>query len=336
MSVFFQIILLFILILLSAFFSASETALMSIHFVRVKALLNKNKSGSKALFLLKKNPHKLIVTILIGNNIVNISASAIATGLFLNLFGSEGVAIAAGVMTLAILTFGEVLPKTFAVQHAEKTSLFVSRPIYYLSILFYPLIQFYSFLSRFISKWVKPKVEKKISEEELKIILTLSREEGILSSGVAKIMHKVLDFEDTPVTKVMTSKEKMKVINGDLKIEEAIDIISKYGHSRYPVYFEDEDNIIGIVDVDDVLKAIKEKKSKEQIKDIIRNVTFVSPNKEIGDIFYDFEDKSVLMAIVVNKNGEVIGLLTIEDILEEIVGNIFDKSNRKKRKPKTV
>jgi putative hemolysin len=325
METFFQVVILFILVVLSAFFSAAETALMSIHFVRVKSLFKKGKAGSKTLYNLKKDPHKLIVTILIGNNIVNISASAIATGLFLNIFGSEGVAIAAGVMTLIILTFGEILPKTFAIQNAEKISLLVAVPIHYLSILFYPLIIFYSSITKLVSRWVRPKVEKKISEEELKIILTLSRE-------AAKIMHKVLDFEDMPVIKVMTPKEQMKTIDGDLKIDEAIDVISRYGHSRYPVYFEDEDNIIGIVDVDDVLRAIKEKKSKELIKDIIRPIEFVSPEKEIGDIFYDFEDKSVLMAIVVDKSGEVIGLLTIEDILEEIVGNIFDKSNRKKRR----
>ncbi|MFA7707457.1 MAG: CBS domain-containing protein, partial [Candidatus Pacearchaeota archaeon] len=106
----------------------------------------------------------------------------------------------------------------------------------------------------------------------------------------------------------------------------------KGGHSKYPVYLEDEDNIIGVVDVDDVLKAVKEKKSKEQIKKIIRPIEFVSPDKEIGEILYDFEDKSVLMAVVVNDNGEVIGLLTIEDILEEIVGDIFDKSNRKRKR----
>jgi len=328
----FQILILFVLIVLSAFFSASETALMSIHFVRVKSLVKKNKPGAKTLLQLKKDPHKLIVTILIGNNIVNIFAAAISTVLFLNLFGSKGVAISAGVMTIVILTFGEILPKTFAVQNAEQISLMVATPIYYLSIIFYPLIKFYSLISTLISKWVKPKVEKKISEEELKIILTLSREEGILSRGAAKIMHKVLDFEDTKVTKVMTPKEKMQTIDGEQTIGDAIDFITKIGHSRYPVYFEDEDNIIGVVDVDDVLKAVKEKKSKEQIKEIIRPIEFVSPDKEIGDILYDFEDKSVLMAVVVDKDGEVIGLLTIEDILEEIVGDIFDKSNRKRKK----
>lgn len=330
MGTFFQIIILFILVALSAFFSASETALMSINIIRVKSLLKKGISGSQTLYKLKKDPHKLIVTILIGNNIVNISASAIATSLFITAFGSKSVAIAAGVMTLIILTFGEILPKTFAVQHAERISLLASRPIHFLSILFYPLIKMYSFLSRLVSKCIRPKKEKKISEDELKIILTLSRKEGVLSSGAAKIMHKVLDFEDTPVTKVMTPKEKMKTINGDIKINKAIDIISRCGHSRYPVYFEDKDNIIGVVDVDDVLKAIKEKKSNELIKNIIRPIEFVSPTKEIGEIFYDFEDKSVLMAIVVDRSGEVIGLLTIEDILEEIVGNIFDKSNKKR------
>lgn len=333
-TTFFQIVLLIILVALSAFFSAAETALMSISIIRVRSLVKKGRSGAKTLHVLKKDPHKLIVTILIGNNIVNISASALATSLFLDFFGSEGVAIAAGVMTLIILTFGEILPKTFAVQNAEKISLLVSRPIYFLSILFYPLIKMYSFLSSLISKWVRPKVEKKISEEELKMILALSREEGILSRGAAKIMRKVLYFEDTPVTKIMTPKEKIKSIDGDIKIKDAIDYISKHGHSRYPVYFEDDDNIIGVVDVDDVLKAIKEKKSNDLVKDIIRSIEFVSPDKEIGDIFYDFEDKSVLMAIVVDRSGDVIGLLTIEDILEEIVGNIFDKSNRKRKSSK--
>ncbi|MFA7708934.1 MAG: CNNM domain-containing protein, partial [archaeon] len=228
----FQILILVILIALSAFFSASETALMSIHFVRAKSLANKNKPGAKTLLLLKKDPHKLIVTILIGNNIVNIFAASLATILFLNLFGSKGVAISAGVMTIVILTFGEILPKTYAVQNAEQISLMVATPIHYLSILFYPLIKFYSFISTLISKWVRPKVEKKISEEELKIILTLSREEGILSRSAAKIMHKVLDFEDTKVTKVMTSKDKIQIIDGDQTIEDAIDFITKRGHSK--------------------------------------------------------------------------------------------------------
>lgn len=325
------LLLLIILIILSAIFSASETALMSIHNIRIKSLIKKNKPGSKILYKLKQNPHKLIITILIGNNIVNIFATAIATVFFIQIFGVAGMALSAIVMTVVILTFGEIMPKLLAVQHYESISLIVATPIYYLSILFFPIIWAFTQLSNLINKIFKTKKKKSISEEELKIILTMGKEEGIISKEVARIMHKVLDFEDTKVTKIMTPVEKMQLIDGNLKIEESIDFIVKKSHSRYPVYIDEEDNIIGIIDVDDVLKAIKDKKTNSYVKDIVRPIEFVLPDKEIGDLLYEFEDRSVLMAIVVNTKGDVLGLLTIEDILEEIVGDIFDKSNRKKR-----
>jgi CBS domain containing-hemolysin-like protein len=317
---------------LSALFSAAETALMSTHMVKVKALLKKNRPGSVILYKLKQKPHNLIITILVGNNLVNIFATAIATALFIQVFGLAGMAYSAIVMTIVILTFGEILPKLLAVQHHEDISLVLAAPIYYLSIVFFPIIWLFTQLSNLINKVFKTKKKQTISEEELRIILTLGKEEGIISKEVARIMHKVLDFEDTKVTKIMTPFEKVHLIDGQLKIDSAIDFIVRKSHSRYPVYIEEEDNIIGIVDVDDVLKAIKDKKADSLIKDITRTVEFVLPDKEIGDLLYEFEDKSVLMAIVVDKKGDVLGLVTIEDILEEIVGNIFDKSNRKVRR----
>jgi len=317
---------------LSALFSAAETALMSTHMVKVKALLKKNRPGSVILYKLKQKPHNLIITILVGNNLVNIFATAIATALFIQVFGLAGMAYSAIVMTIVILTFGEILPKLLAVQHHEDISLVLAAPIYYLSIVFFPIIWLFTQLSNLINKVFKTKKKQTISEEELRIILTLGKEEGIISKEVARIMHKVLDFEDTKVTKIMTPFEKVHLIDGQLKIDSAIDFIVRKSHSRYPVYIEEEDNIIGIVDVDDVLKAIKDKKADSLIKDITRTVEFVLPDKEIGDLLYEFEDKSVLMAIVVDKKGDVLGLVTIEDILEEIVGNIFDKSNRKIRR----
>ncbi|HOW29736.1 MAG TPA: hemolysin family protein [archaeon] len=326
------LLLLFFLIILSALFSAAETALMSTHMVKVKALLKKNRPGSVILYKLKQKPHNLIITILVGNNLVNIFATAIATALFIQVFGLAGMAYSAIVMTIVILTFGEILPKLLAVQHHEDISLVLAAPIYYLSIVFFPIIWLFTQLSNLINKVFKTKKKQTISEEELRIILTLGKEEGIISKEVARIMHKVLDFEDTKVTKIMTPFEKVHLIDGQLKIDSAIDFIVRKSHSRYPVYIEEEDNIIGIVDVDDVLKAIKDKKADSLIKDITRTVEFVLPDKEIGDLLYEFEDKSVLMAIVVDKKGDVLGLVTIEDILEEIVGNIFDKSNRKIRR----
>lgn len=320
--------LILFLIFLSALFSAAETALMSIHTVKVRALFKKKKSGSKNLYKLKQEPQKLIITILIGNNLVNILATAIATVFFIETFGVSGLAISTIVMTTVILIFGEILPKLLAIQHNEFLSLVLATPIYYLSILFTPIIWLFLKLSNLTNKLFKTKTKKSISEEELKIILTMGKKEGIISRKVEKILNNVLDFEDTKVTKIMTPIEKIEFIDGDIDIDLAIDTIIKKPYSKYPVYIEDKDNIIGVVDVDNILKATK-KKSTVFIKDIITPIEFVLPDKEIGELLFDFEDESVLMAIVSNKKGEVLGLVTIEDIFEEIVGNIFDKSNKK-------
>jgi len=325
------IILLLILILLSGFFSGAETALMSIHFIKIKSLVKKKRPGAKVLLKLKKHPHYLIITLLIGNNIVNIFATAIATYLFINWFGVGGAAISAVVMTVVILIFGEILPKIIAIQNFEKVSLAVATPINILLKIFYPLVKLFSALTLALNKVIKPTTTHNISEDELKVILTLGKQEGVLSKAVAKMMHNVLEFEDTKVTKVMTPIEKVKFVDGNLKIEDVIDFIVKHSFSRYPVYLENKDDVIGVLDVDDVLKAIKEKKSSSLVKDLIRPVEFVLPTKELADILYDFEDRSVLMAIVVDGEGDVLGLLTVEDILEEIVGDIFDKSNQKSK-----
>lgn len=323
------ILLLALLILLSAFFSAAEAALMSIHIVKIRVLVKQNKPGSKLLYKLKQDPHKLIITILIGNNLVNIFATAIATAFFIQLFGASGVAFSAVFMTIVILVFGEILPKLLAVQQNEPISLFFATPIYYLSIFFYPVIWLFSQLSKLFNRFFKTKEKQSISEDELRVLLSIGKKEGIISKDVAKIMNKVLDFDDTKVTKIMTPASKISLIDGDKNINDAISFIVKKSYSRYPVYLEEENNIIGVVDVDDILKAIKDGNTSSKIKDIIRFVEFVLPEKEIGDLLFEFEDKSVLMAIVINKDGEVLGLITIEDILEEIVGNIFDKSNKK-------
>lgn len=328
------LILLCVLILLSAFFSAAETALTSLHMVRVKSMLLQKKPGSKILYKLKRNAHKFIITILIGNNIVNILATAIATFLFVGYFGASGVAISAVVMTIVILVFGEIFPKLLAVQHNEAIARFVALPIYWLSIILYPFVWLFTQLSKFITLVFGTTKKKVLSEDDLRVILSIGKEEGIISRKTAKLMHKVLDFEDIKVTKIMTPSEKMVCVNGEQKLNDAIDFIVKNSFSKYPVYVEDKDNIIGVIDVDDVLKAIKEKRANTLVKELIRPLKFVQEDKEIGDLLYEFEDNPVLMAIVLGKNGDVLGLVTIEDILEEIVGNIFDKSN-KKRHPKS-
>jgi len=323
-----QIIILLILILFSALFSGIETALMSLNMIKVNSLVKQKKKGAEVLHRIKQSPHKLIITILIGNNLVNIGAASLATVIFTNLAGSSGVGIATGVMTFLILVFGEITPKTFASQNAERVSLLVARPIEFLSYILSPLVKIFEVISQVMTKLLGSRKEKEISEEELKTIVTMGREEGILTKEAAEMMHNVLEFRGTKVTEVMTPKASVEMIDGNSKLKDIIDFVVKTPYSRYPIYSENEDKIIGILDVDDVLKYAKNKKLDVKVKDIDRPVFFVPESKEIDDLLSEFESKNIPLAVVVDEYGKVSGLVTVEDILEEIVGDIFDKSKR--------
>ncbi len=323
-----QIIILFFLILLSAFFSGVETALMSLNMVKVNSLAKQKKKGSDALYRIKQNPHRLIITILIGNNVVNISAASFATVIFTDLFGSSGIGIATGVMTFLILVFGEITPKTFAAQNAERVSLIIARPIELLSYALSPFVKFFELISRLMSKLLGSKEEKQLSEEELRTIVTMGVEEGILDKESAEMMHNVLEFEGTKVTEIMTSAADVDMINGEAKLEDVLDFVVKTPYSVYPVYSDSRNNIIGVLDVDDVLKYVKNKKLDAKVKTVARPAYFVPKSKEIDDLLSEFEGREIPLAIVVDEYGAVMGLVTIEDILEEIVGDIFDKSKR--------
>ncbi len=325
-----QIIILLVLLVFSSFFSGVETALMSVHAAKVRAAIRQGKRGAEALTRIKKNPHKLIITILIGNNLVNIFAASLATVLFTNLFGSSGVGIATGVMTFMILVFGEITPKTFAVQNAERISLLVARPIEVLSIILTPLVKIFEGISKLMSKILGSKEEKELSEEELKTIVTMGRDEGILSTEAAEMMHNILEFDETTVDEIMTPKGDIDMINGNKTLRQVIDFVVKTPYSVYPVYDEDRDDIVEILDVDDVLKYAKNRKLSIKVKKVVRKVYFVPESKEIDDLLVEFEGKQIPMAIVVDEYGKVSGLVTVEDILEEIVGDIFDKSKKGK------
>tara|TARA_Y100000310_G_scaffold329968_1_gene400782 strand:+ start:6533 stop:7765 length:1233 start_codon:yes stop_codon:yes gene_type:complete len=323
-----EIIILIGLLILSAFFSGTETALISTNMIKVKSLVKQKKKGSRALFKLKKNPHRLIITLLIGNNLVNIGAAALATYIFTNIFGSSGVGIATGIMTFLILVFGEITPKTYASQNSTRISLITAKPILFLSYILYPFVIIFEGVSKVMLFLLGSKGESKVSEEELKTIVTMGRQEGILDIESARIMHNVLEFEGTKVTQIMTPDANIEMINGDLKLKQIIDFVIKTPYSKYPVYEKNKDKIIGILDVDDVLKYVKNKKLDIKVKTIIRKPYFVPKSKEIDDLLTELSYKKTPLAIVVDEYGHVVGMVTLEDILEEIVGEIFDKSKR--------
>ncbi len=323
-----QIIILVVLLVLSGFFSGVETALMSINQIKIKSLVKQGKKGAAVLHRIKQNPHKLIITILIGNNLVNIGAASYATVMFTELFGSSGVGIATGIMTFLILVFGEITPKTFASQNAERVSLFVARPIEILSIILGPFVWVFEKISKMMSSLLGSKGEEVISEAELETIVTMGKKEGILEKEAADMMHNVLKFGGTTVKEIMTPRVDMITIDGNKKISEVLDLIVKTPYSRYPVSIE-KGKIEGILDIDDVLKQVRYKKLGKRVKTILRPILFVPETKEIDDLLTEFEGKEVPMAVVVDEYGGIEGMVTVEDILEEIVGDIFDKSKAK-------
>ena len=323
-----QIFILAGLIILSGLFSGTETALMSVSRLKVKALFEQGRRGSGALKRIKEDPHRLIITILIGNNIVNIGAAAWATKLFTDAFGSMGVGIATGVMTFLILIFGEITPKTYAASNAEPIALFVAKPVEMLSWLLFPLVWMFGKISRAMNKLFGGKNTEKVSEEELRALVTMGREEGILSEEAAEMMENVLKFEGTKVTEVMTPEADIKMIDGDARLKDVIDYIVKQNFSRYPIYEGKHNNIIGILDVDDVLKFMKNNRLDAQIKEMKRPAYFVPESKEVDDLLDELEGNDLPMAIIVDEYSTIEGLVTVEDILEEIVGEIFDKSKK--------
>jgi putative hemolysin len=324
-----QIFILVILILLSGFFSGVEVALMSLNNIKVRSLAKQKKKGSFYLKKIKKDPHRLIITILIGNNLVNIAAASIATIVFTNIFGSAAIGISTGIMTLLILVFGEIIPKTYASQNAVFISLKVSRLIYILSLVLFPLIIIFEFISKFIFKISGSQKIQKMTEAELEAILSIGKEQGVLEKEVAHIVANMLKFGERKVQEIMTPRVDLALINGNKKVKEVLDYITKTPYSRYPVYIDNPNKIEGIIDIDDILKVIRDRKYSRKVKDIIRPVLFIPRTKDIDDLLNDFEGKEVPMAIVVDEFGDLLGLVTVEDILEEIVGDIFDKSKLK-------
>lgn len=321
-----QITILIVLLFLSAIFSGIETALMSMNQIKVKALVKQGKKGAAVLHRLKQNPHKLIITLLIGNNLVNIGAASLATVIATNAFGSSGVGIATGVMTFLVLVFGEIIPKTYASQNSEKLSLLVAKPVEILSIILTPFVWFFEKFSKLALALLGSNKEEVLSETELETIVTMGRKEGLLEKEAAEIMHNVLKFGGTTASEIMTPSVEMVLIDGNKKVSEVLNLIVRTPYSRYPVFIERENKIEGILDIDDVLKQVKEKKLGKKVKELVRPVIFVPESKEADDLLTELEGKEVPMAIVVDEYGEVEGLVTVEDILEEIVGDIFDKS----------
>ena len=318
-----------VLVILSAFFSGSETALMSISSFKIRHLVTKKVRGAETLHKLKQRPHRLLVTLLIGNNIVNIAASTLAAVVTTELLGSMGAGVAVGVMTFIILIFGELTPKTLAMRYAEQISLTVAPLIRALSAILFPLVVFFEVIAKAITRLFGRGGGDKLTVEELKTIVAVGHEEGVIDKKLAKIMKNVLEFRDTKASDVMTPVDKIRTVKSGGTIADVIRYVNRTPYSRYPI--RKGSKIVGILDVDDVLRVVSTKGTKVIIDDFMRSAKTVDGETAIDDLFVAFEKKNLHMLAITDKNGKVVGIVTLDDILEEIVGEIFDKSSHKMR-----
>lgn len=314
--------MLVILLAFSAYFSMSETAILSVSKLKVRHMIEKKRRGARFLEKIKDDPYKSLTTILVCNNLVNVAASAIATAIALSIFKHNAIAIATGVMTFLILVFGEITPKSYAIKHKETLSLWMARPIWYISVILTPITKIFEILHS--KRTEKPLV----TEEELKSMINLGEEIGSIKEVERDMIQNIFRFDDIDVKEIMTPRPDMACINVKLKISDMLFLARRKSFSRFPVFEKSRDNIVGMVYIKDAMSYIKNKKFNTPIKKIIRKPYFVPQTKKIDSLFRQFQKRKEQMALVVDEHGVVAGLVTLEDVLEEIVGEIVDESEK--------
>ncbi len=329
-----QMLLLVLLIILSGVFSASETALTAFKSIELKEIDKENHKKAVILKLWLKKPNEILTTILLGNNVVNILAASIATVLIgkilakkIVIFG-DPIIITTFLMTTVILIFGEITPKILARNYSDKISKIVIMPMYYLSIISFPIIYILTLISKIITRSFGIKMSKEnvlITEAEIRSMIIVGEEEGVLEKEEKEMIHGVFNFGESSVKDVMVPRINMFAIEGNKTLEEMWDIMLEKGYSRIPVYEEEIDNIIGVVYLKDLLNVAKEKKLNSKIKEFIRKAYFVPESKLLIELLQSFRTKKVHIAIVFDEYSGTVGMVTIEDLIEEIVGEIEDE-----------
>ena len=322
-------------LILSFFFSASETALFSLNKLQLKKM-QKEESDWRVNSIIKllDDPQKTLITILTGNMFVNIAASSLATYLAIKFFGNVGIGIAGGIMIFMILVFGEIVPKSLAISNAEIIAKKIARPLEIISSFLFPLIFFFKIIINalyyfFGKKRIKEK--KEITEEDLITLINVGKDEGVIEEEEKKMIRNIFEFGDTMVKEVMVPRVDMACIPLEAKLNSILRLIKKMGHSRIPVYKEAIDNIIGILYTKDLLVVYEQwYKSKEKfdLKKIIRRAYFVPENKKIDDLLDIFQRDKIQIAIAIDEYGGTAGLVTMEDVVEEIVGEIIDEYDK--------
>ena len=321
-----QLVSILVLVFLSAFFSSSETALVTVNKIRMKNLAENGDKRAAKVLKVTSDSGKMLSAILIGNNIVNIGASSIATMLAVDIFGDIGSGIATGVLTLVILIFGEVSPKTMATIKADSFSLAIAGIIDVLMFVLTPVIFIINTFASGVLRLLRINpydADKAMTEDEIRTIVDESQESGVIEDEEREMIHNVFDFGDSLAKEVMVPRIDMTFVHVDASYKELIEIYREYKYTRLPVYEESTDYIIGIINMKDVI--LIEDTNNFSIRDIIREPYFTYEHKNTSDLFIEMRQASIPLAIVLDEYGVTAGLVTLEDLLEEIVGEIRDE-----------
>lgn len=321
-----QLVILAALLVLSAFFSSAETALTTLSSVKVRAMVDENPTG-RVLTLQKilDNRSKLISAILIGNNVVNISASSLMTALVIRIWGNAAVGIGTGVLTLLVLIFGEIVPKTWAMCNNEALSLAYARVIYFLMQILTPVIFIIDKIAGLFLGFmhIDPSCRTAMTENELKTYVDVSHEDGVIEQEEKKLIYNVFEFGDSVAKDIMIPRIDMTTIDVNATYGELLQLFRESMYTRIPVYENDTDNIIGIVNVKDFL--LLENRDNFKIHDIMRDGYYTYEYKKTADLLLEMRLSTTNIALVLNEYGATVGMITVEDLLEEIVGEIRDE-----------
>jgi len=323
-----ELVALAALIGLSGFFSGLEVALVGTRNSKVNQLHKQKVKGSEALYKLKHNPGWMMSSVNLGNNLVNVGSSAFATSIALRLFGDDGLAIAVGIMTFLILVFGEITPKTYCNANATKIALRFSPVLLVFSYVFWPLVKLFEIITKAIVKITGSSYHAPpITEDEIRGIVEQGLADKALEKDESDLVHSALNFDDTVIRTVMTPRRKMSTLPAKMLLFEALPLINKNVHSRIPILGETNDDVVGFIHVKDVLKELESDNKMKTLEQIAREPVFASQEKMVSALLKEMKGRKTHMAIVIDEHGGVEGLVTLEDLLEEIVGEIEDETD---------
>lgn len=330
----FAFALVLLLLAISFLFSLSETSIISLSKIKLRNMVSKGVRGASQVQKLVLNLDKFIVAILVGNNFVNIAISAIVTGICVKTFGFNwGVAAATFSTSFLILIFCEITPKMLAIKHTERAAIFAAPLMAFFIKCFYFIIVIFEKISNLIIKLLRIKPAKRsplITEEELRLMIELGKEEGFLSDEEGKMLHRIFEFGDTEVKDCMVPKEKIVALNIKSTPEEVLNTFVEEGHARLPVYDGSVDNVVGVIYARDLLYIMRDK-GLFMLADLVHSVYFAPAKMKVNQLLKEFQNNKIQIAVVTGEHKKTLGLVTLEDLIEEIVGEIEESHHYHKK-----